>query len=117
MGFRVPLDLGATLIASLRWTGALHLRLEEIATSEMAAGASSEAFKGFIAMARAAENYLPDTMTDADVRSLLDSTQIQQHKERAVVTATVPTALLKRMFTASGSLRSLPETGANPAGP
>jgi hypothetical protein len=117
MGFRVPLDLGATLIASLRWTGALHLRLEEIATSEMAAGASSEAFKGFIAMARAAENYLPDTMTDADVRSLLDSTRIQQHKERAVVTATVPTALLKRMFTASGSLRSLPETGANPAGP
>lgn len=116
MGLRLPLDLGATFIGSLRWTGALHLRLEEIAPNEMAASASSEALKGFLSLSRAAEHYLPGSMTDADLRSLLDSTRIQQHKERTVVTATAPTALLQRLLTAPSSLHSLPQSGGNPGG-
>ena len=33
-GFALPIQADSTIIASLRWTGSLHLRVEEIAPSE-----------------------------------------------------------------------------------
>ena len=43
MGFHFPIALDTTFIGSLRWAGALRLRIEEIAPTELAATVSSDA--------------------------------------------------------------------------
>jgi hypothetical protein len=109
LGFHFPVALDTTFIGSLRWTGALRLRIEEIAPTEMAATVSSDALTTMVAIGRAAENNLPTAMTDADIRDLLNSTNIEHKNDRAVVTATLPVALLQKLVSAPNSLRSLPQ--------
>ena len=109
MGFHFPLALNTTFIGSLRWAGALRLRIEEIAPTELAATVSADALSTMVAIVRAAENNLPSAMTNADIRDLLNTTDIQHKDDRAVVTATLPLALLQKLVTAPNSLRSLPQ--------
>ena len=80
-----------------------------MAATEMAATVSSDALSTMVAIGRAAENNLPSAMTDADIRDLLNSTNIEHKNDRAVVTATLPVALLQKLVTAPNSLRSLPQ--------
>jgi hypothetical protein len=67
-----------------------------------------------VAIGRAAENNLPSAMTNADIRDLLNSTNIEHKNDRAVVTATLPVALLQKLVTAPNSLRSLPQPAPPP---
>ena len=115
MGFHVPLAINTTFIGSVRWAGALRVRIEEIAPTELAATLSSDALGTLLAIGRAAENNLPAMMTNADVRDLLNSTNIEHKDERAVVSATLPVALLEKLLTAPNSLRSLPQPNHPPA--
>ena len=116
MGFHFPVALNTTFIGSLRWGGALRLRIEEIAPTELAATVSSDALNTLVAIGRAAENNLPSAMTNADIRDLLNSTNIEHKNDRAVVTATLPVALLQKLVTAPNSLRSLPQPATKPDG-
>jgi hypothetical protein len=108
LGFHFPLELNSTFIGSVRWAGALRLRIEEIAPTELAATVSSDALSTMVAIGRAAENNLPSAMTNPDLRDLLNSTDIEHKDDRAVVTATLPVALLQKLVSAPNSLRSLP---------
>jgi hypothetical protein len=114
MGFHFPVALNTTFIGSLRWGGALHLRIDEIAPTEMAATVSSDALNTMVAIGRAAENNLPSAMTNPDIRDLLNSTDVEHKNDRAVVTATLPVALLQKLVTAPNSLRSLPQPAPQP---
>jgi hypothetical protein len=114
MGFHFPVALDTTFIGSLRWAGALRLRIEEIAPTAMAATVSADTLNTMVAIGRAAENNLPSAMTNADIRDLLNSTGIEHKNDRTVVTATLPVALLEKVVTAPNSLRSLPQPGARP---
>src|ERR1700678_3462131 len=109
MGFHFPLALDTTFIGSVRWAGALRLRIEEIAPTQLAATVSSDALNTIVSIGRAAENNLPSAMTNADIRDLLNSTDVEHKNDRAVVTATLPVALLQKLVTAPNSLRSLPQ--------
>jgi hypothetical protein len=109
MGFHFPIELNSTFIGSIRWAGALRLRIEEIAPTELAATVSSDALSTMVAIGRAAENNLPSAMTNPDLRDLLNSADIEHKKDRAVVTATLPVALLQKLMSAPNSLRSLPQ--------
>jgi hypothetical protein len=117
MGFHFPIALDTTFIGSLRWAGALRLRIEEIAPTELAATVSSDALSTMVAIGRAAENNLPSAMTNADIRDLLNSTDIEHKSDRAVVTATLPVAMLQKLVTAPNSLRSLPQPSARQPAP
>jgi len=117
MGFHFPIALDTTFIGSLRWAGALRLKIEEIAPTELAATVSSDALSTLVAIGRAAENNLPSAMTNADIRDLLNSTDIEHKNDRAVVTATLPVALLQKLVTAPNSLRSLPQPSARQPAP
>jgi hypothetical protein len=108
LGFHFPLALDTTVVASLRWAGALRLRVEEIAPTQMAASVSADALNSCVAIVRAAENNLPAAMTNPDLRDMLNSTEVQSTKDRTVVTATLPVALLEKMLNAPQSLHSLP---------
>ena len=112
MGFHFPIALDTTFIGSLHWAGALRLKIEEIAPTELAATVSSDALSTMVAIGRAAENNLPSAMTNADIRDLLNSTDIEHKNDRAVVTATLPVSLLQKLVSAPNSLRSLPQPSA-----
>ncbi len=107
LGFHIPLSLDTAFVASVRWLGSLHLRVEEIAPNPTAAAATATTLRAVAGLLAAAENNLPATFTNAEYRDLLNSMQIQQKGDRAVVSATVPPALLERMVAPSSGMGAL----------
>jgi len=96
-GFRIPLSVDATFIASLRWAGALHLKIEEIAPNGPAATLSADSLEALLSIFKTAENALPNAVTNPDTKTLLNSVEIEHHNDRAVVTATIPLGLLQKL--------------------
>ncbi len=107
LGVQLPITLDATFIASLRWTGSLKLRVEEIAPTEMAATATANAIGGFLTILRGAENNMPGTMADEETKALLNSTKVIHYKDRAVLEATLPPALIEQIVNAPARMQSL----------
>ena len=99
-GFSVPLSTGATFIASLRWMGAIHVRIEEIAPNATAATLSANSLSSLLNIAKTAENMLPNAISNPDTKSLLNSIAIDHHEEKAVVTAIIPAELLRQLVNA-----------------
>ncbi len=99
-GLDLPFRLDATFVASLRWTGALRLRVEEIAPSEAAARASAGALAGMLSLGKLAENNLPAALTDTSTQAALNSAKVTHWHDRAVLTATLPTSLLPTLTSA-----------------
>ena len=97
MGFTLPFRLDATFVASLRWTGALRLRVEEIAPNEAAARASAGALSGLLKVGQIAANNLPRQVTSAETQALLNSASVVQYNDRAVLSATLPENLLRSL--------------------
>ncbi len=102
-GLTLPLRLDAVFVASMRWTGVLRLRVEEIAPNEAAAQASASALSGLLSLGRLAENNLPGSVTNADAQALLNSASVVQYNDRAVLNATLPEPLLRALFRTSGT--------------
>ncbi len=96
-GLRIPLSINATFIGSLRWTGALRLRIEEIAPNGAAATVSADSIEALLTVAKTAESVLPNAITNPDTKILLDSVKIEHHNDRAVFTATIPLGLLQKL--------------------
>ena len=100
LGLKLPLPADTTFVASLRYAGALHLRVEEIAASDDEAATSAEALTRLLGLFRAlqmAQQPVARTPEDQVLRSLLDSAKIEQVKDRATLTATIPAEALKRI--------------------
>ncbi|HEV2273106.1 MAG TPA: hypothetical protein VGR96_03010 [Acidobacteriaceae bacterium] len=116
-GFHLPVALDTTFIASLRWAGALRLRIEEIAPTELAATTSADAAKTLIAIARAMENNPFSSTPNSDLRNLLNSAEIQHRNDRAVATATIPIAFVEKLLTAPDSLHTVPPSQAQEPNP
>ncbi|QNI35131.1 hypothetical protein H7849_22520 [Alloacidobacterium dinghuense] len=104
-GLKLPITFDSTFIASLRWTGSLRLRIEEIAPTEEAAASSADSLRMLLNFARNAEAAAPG-ITDAELRPLLDSIQIEHHRDRAVLHATVTPQLLERLVTPPGKMQA-----------
>ncbi len=106
-GFRLPLEDGATLIASvtpmLRLRGELRLRVEEIAPTEPAAASQAEALGMLVNMARGFTAPLgPDPANDA-LKHLLATTEVSRKNDRVVVTATLHSAQLAQIAAGENS--------------
>jgi uncharacterized SAM-binding protein YcdF (DUF218 family) len=89
-GLALPLEPDSTIIASLRWTGSLHLRVEEIAPSEATATSQAADLATLVTMARGYTAPLGSNPANNSLKELLETAQVTQHGERVVVTATVP---------------------------
>jgi len=109
LGFQFPIAINTTFIGSVRWAGSLKVRIEELAPTSMAATASADMIATVLTIGRAAENNLPSAMTNADLRDLLNSADIEHKNDRAVLTATLPVALLQKLINSPNSLRGLPQ--------
>jgi hypothetical protein len=101
LGLELPLPEDTTFVASLRYgLGALHLRVEQIAPTEADAAQSVEALGGLLRLFQAIQPKIEaqTETTDAEaVQQFAGSIKIEQHKERAVLTASVPLQLVKKL--------------------
>lgn len=100
LGFTLPIRLDTTFIASLRWTGSLRLRVEQIAPGEGAARAAAGTLESLINVGRIAENTLPGGMVDENVRAMLNSATVAQYGDRAVLNATLPARFFEKLMDA-----------------
>ena len=92
-GFSLPIESDSTIIASLRWAGALHLRVEEIAASEDKAASQAAALATLVTMARGFTVQLGDNEANNGLKELLKTAAVTQKKDHVVLTATVSPTL------------------------
>ena len=109
MGLSLPLPQDSTFIASLSWTGKTRLRVEEIAQSDAVAQASVDSIRSLLNLVRMAQSATAGSDPDAETKALLDTAQIDAHKNRAVLTATIPADLLQKLMSAPVGLQSAAE--------
>jgi hypothetical protein len=93
-GFSLPIEADSTFIASIRWAGSLHLRVEEIAPSEKAATEQASSLATLVTLVRALAAPLGDVPANEGLKELLNTAEIRQKHDRVVLTATVSPALL-----------------------
>jgi hypothetical protein len=98
LGMKLPLATDSTYVASLSWVGKIRLRVEEIAQNEDAAASSAQSLQAILSFVRAADGAATGNLGDADVRNLLDSTQILHRKNRTILTATIPSTLVGKLI-------------------
>jgi hypothetical protein len=117
-GLELPLPEDTTFVASLRYgLGALHLRVEQIAPSEAEATQSVQALGSLVQLIQAVQSKVEVQSDKSDAAALHEFTsslKIEQHKDRAVLTATLPMELLKKLVAPENSAASQPfppETG------
>jgi len=104
-GVDLPLPEDTTFVASLRWVGSIRLRIEQIAPTEADAAASTAALNSIIGVAQTIQPLVAAQSSPTDAKALADfssSIKVEQHKDRAVLTASVPVDLLKS-FTAGAT--------------
>jgi hypothetical protein len=104
-GLRLPMPEDTTFVASLRFLGALHLRIEQIAPTDADAARAAETLTTLLVVLKSVERTQmqmhPNTESDASFLELMNSAKIEQHRDRAVMTANIPLDLVKRLTTPS----------------
>ena len=119
-GLELPLPEDTTFVASLRYgVGALHLRVEQFAPTEADAARSAQVLGNLVQLIQAIQPKLETRADkpDADaLRELTSSLKIEQHKDRMVLTASVPLDLVKKLATpVSDAVSGAPAAGTGPA--
>lgn len=92
-----PLSTPATVVASVRYLRAVHLRAEAFTHDEQAAEQLTEWVNTFLAIFHSAEISVGGQTPDPDVKKALDSLKVEQKNDRAVLTAILPIELLRKM--------------------
>jgi hypothetical protein len=102
-GLQLPMSEDTTFVASLRYLGTLRLRIEQIAPNDADATRATETFTSLLSLMKSIQHAQaqmhPHPASDAAFRELTDSTKIEQHKDRAILTANIPLELVKQLAT------------------
>src|SRR5882757_556337 len=104
-GLKLPTPEDTTFIASLRFLGTLHLRVEQIAPTDADATRAAETLTTLLVVLKSVERTQmqmhPNPISDASFLELMNSAKVEQHKDRAVLTGNIPLDLVKRLTTPS----------------
>jgi hypothetical protein len=103
LGLQLPLPEDTTFVASLSYVGSLHLRIEQIAPTEAEAASSAKTLAALLSLFKSLQQGQPRIPADTAMRSMIASLKIEQHKDRAVLTGTVPLDLLKQITAPASS--------------
>jgi len=110
----------ATVVVSGSALDPLHLRFNAVHLRAEAFTQNSEDARGivdkanvFAALTHSAEDSAGSRGTDPDVKAVFDSLQVKQEGDRAVVTASMPIAFLRKMLT--GAAADSNESASPPA--
>jgi hypothetical protein len=107
LGFDVPLADDTDLVASLRYSGSVRLRIEEIAPDDAGAQHTVEAMTALLNIVRgigAAQP--PRDAADSALREILASITLDQKKERAILNATATLEQMKALASAKNTSAS-----------
>ena len=116
MGFELPLPVDTDLIASLRYSGAVHLRVEEIAPDTLAAQQTAESVGNILSIMRGvAGAERPHDPRDAAMRSILSSAAIAQKADRAVLTASASIEQAQLLSGGDSTAHTAPPSGFTPS--
>lgn len=120
-GLPLPVPIDSTFIASIRYLGALHVQLEEIAPSpqvaKMSVGVANVAL-GFLRSAQV--NAGPVGQQDATVRdweAMLRSASVEQKGNCAILRAVVPVSLVRSLVAATKNGSEGPSPNGQPVEP
>ena len=107
LGMELPLAEDTDLVASLRYTGSVHLRVEEIAPDTETAAHTVQTLGGLLNFLRALEDAQPaNTPAAKAMRAVVDSMELSSHKDRAVLSATASADEIRAMASSSGASAS-----------
>ncbi len=95
--FSLPVSSPATVVASVRYLGAVHFRAEAFTKDEQAAEQLTSQVSAFLAIFQSAEVAVEGRTPDPDVKKTLESLKVEQKKDRAVLTATAPAELIRKI--------------------
>ncbi len=114
MGFELPVPVDTQLVASVRYSGALHLRIEEIAPDALAAQHTTDTVNGILGIMRGlASVQPPHTPRESAMRNVLSSAATEQHGDRAVLKAGA-TLQEVRSLVAAEEISAGPEAQSSP---
>jgi len=100
----LPVASATTAVASVRYVpvlGEVHLRIEAFTRNEETAEQLTSQVNTYLAIFHSAEVSVSGQTPDPDIRKALDSLKVEQDKDRTVLTATLPAALLRKMVAAA----------------
>jgi hypothetical protein len=108
-GLQLPLSEDTTFVASLRFTTALRLRIDELLPTPAEAEQSASALSALLQLFRSIQNVQSQlnpgqqqsAPENAAVKQFLESVKIVSQKDRATLTATVPIDILKQLTAAT----------------
>jgi hypothetical protein len=87
---------GSTIVASARYLGALHLRIEALTQSEDNARQLLETIRTFFVLIKGAELSTTQGGADADVKAFFDSLKVEAHGNRVALTASIPQGFIRK---------------------
>jgi hypothetical protein len=121
-GFSLPLQPDSTIIASVAPAlpvpgslGALRLKVEEIAPSPDAAASQAANLATLVTLARGFTMPLGDNTANNGLKALLRTAAVTQHRDRVVVTATLPASVLANLAASEGAQPASTEPGTGAA--
>jgi len=111
-GVDLPLPEDTTFVASLRaGVNSIRLRIEQIAPTDADAARSAAALGGIVALVQAIQPQIAAQSSDADAKAVTTFTaslKVEQHKERTVLTASLPLQLMKSIAAGAESDKTAP---------
>src|SRR5262249_53216895 len=103
---------GGVVVASLRYTTAIHLSADTFVGEAQAVGLS-ERLNNLLALLRDVSKNTQATESDPDLKAAVDSIKIEPRSDRVSLTATLPAELVAKIFQAPVE-SSAPEKAENP---
>ncbi|MDQ2833251.1 MAG: hypothetical protein M3Y50_05790 [Acidobacteriota bacterium] len=112
LGLELPMSEDTTFVASLRYLGGLHLRIEQITPTEADADKAAQTLTTLLALLKSVEQVQAQMQSgtqlatqsgsqpDTELRKLTDSARVERHEDRAVLTANIPLELVKQLSAA-----------------
>ena len=95
--FALPFQQTVTVVASVGYLRAVHFRAEAFTPDEPSAEQLTTQAKAFLAIFQSAEIAVAGQTPDPDIKKTIESLKVEQKKERAVLTATLPEELLRKI--------------------
>ena len=100
-GFGIPARslAGSTIVASARYLGALHLRVEALTQSDENARQLLDTITTFFTLIKSLDSSTTQGGTDADVKAFFASLKVEGHGSRVALTASVPEGFIRKALT------------------
>lgn len=100
-GLQLPLPEDTTFVASLRYLGTLHLRVEQITANDADAAKAVETLTSLIGLLKSVQQMQaqmePTDPASTAYHALAESAKIDRRKDRAILTANIPLDLLRQL--------------------